>query len=315
MAGWLTMLEVHAAPCELVAPTIAGLNFPENAQYVPGPYTISADITDNVAVDSAKVFYRVNNGPWVDTVMVNTSGTTWDVTIPDTAIAVGDTVEYYLMAWDVSCPNSIREPQLSNYRFWRDDAPPAYCGSVIAGNPPIFPLIIQSFPWQEDFESSGWVVGTGSGTFGTTHRGGIADYWTWSPDENTTGYAWSVRSGSTGSFPTSGPDGDHTTGGGQYVFTEADQTGTNSQLVTPCIDLTSLIAPKMSFWFHMYGSDIGTLRVDVLDSAGASMGTPYTWSNNVNRIDGQQQNSSAAAWQKAEFALKPANDTAFSMVL
>jgi hypothetical protein len=78
---------------------------------------------------------------------------------------------------------------------------------------------------------------------------------------------WRVNNGST---PTnnSGPDTDHTTGGGagKYIYLEASTCATNEAvLLSPCIDLTSGIAnPMLYFWYHMFGSAMGELHVDII---------------------------------------------------
>ena len=94
--------------------------------------------------------------------------------------------------------------------------------------------------------SSGW-INVSNGTF---------DDIDWRTDNN-------------GTFSSNtGPPSDHTTGSssGNYLYTEASG-GCNYQwasLITPCFDLTSATLPQASFWYHMMGTDIGELHVDVL---------------------------------------------------
>ena len=69
------------------------------------------------------------------------------------------------------------------------------------------------------------------------------------PNENTIGFAWSVRSGATGSNFT-GPDGDaSTSGNGKYVYTEADQGSKNDKahMITPCLDLGAYSCALLEF--------------------------------------------------------------------
>jgi hypothetical protein len=65
-----------------------------------------------------------------------------------------------------------------------------------------------------------------------------------------------------------GPDVDHNPGNtvGRYMYTEASGgcTFREALLLTPCIDLTNNIAPQFSFWYHMFGDDMGELHVDIL---------------------------------------------------
>jgi PKD repeat protein len=77
---------------------------------------------------------------------------------------------------------------------------------------------------------------------------------------------WRVDAGGTPSSAT-GPSGDHTTGSGNYLYLEASAgcEGQWASLVSPCIDLTGVSAPTLSYWYHMYGGDMGELHVDLFD--------------------------------------------------
>jgi hypothetical protein len=71
----------------------------------------------------------------------------------------------------------------------------------------------------------------------------------------------------TGTTPTgnTGPLGDHTTGSGKYVYGEASYgaTGSIAYSQSPCMNITNLTAPQLEFWYHMYGSNIGTFTVQM----------------------------------------------------
>jgi len=65
-----------------------------------------------------------------------------------------------------------------------------------------------------------------------------------------------------------GPSVDHTTGtaAGKYLYTEAsggcvDQT---ALLQSGCIDLSGMNSPELSFWYHLYGANMGGLHFDLL---------------------------------------------------
>lgn len=91
---------------------------------------------------------------------------------------------------------------------------------------------------------------------------------------NTDDTDWRPWSGPTPTIFT-GPDGDHTTGSGMYMYLEAGPaTWTDTietVLVSPCFDLAGVVDPVLSFWYHMrLGSPTGhspavsdTLAVDV----------------------------------------------------
>ncbi len=123
---------------------------------------------------------------------------------------------------------------------------------------------INSFPYSESFEGSVgvWVQETS--------------------DDND----WIVNSGTTPSSST-GPSS--ATEGSNYIFTEASSNGTGfpnkvARLTSPCINLSNQSNPELSFEYHMYGSDMGTLAVRASIDDGATWTT--VWS-----LSGDQGNS------------------------
>jgi hypothetical protein len=146
---------------------------------------------------------------------------------------------------------------------------------------------ISTFPYTQNFDS--WT--TYSPPFGCTPDGSIALGTCWL---NQTGddLDWLVRSGSTGSSGT-GPSSDHTTGSGNYIYTEA--SGCNSStgaVLSPEFDFTGVF-PKLSFWYHMWGGQMGTLSVQASTDGGS------TWSADLWSLAGDQGN----AWIEANIGL------------
>jgi hypothetical protein len=145
-------------------------------------------------------------------------------------------------------------------------------------------------PVLEDFE-----------TFSTTPAPGVLNNgWTVVPF-NASSYTWTVYSGSTPSSST-GPNGDHTTGNGIYLYTEASNGSYGDQtiLTSPCIDMSNLHDTAMiTFWYHMYGSDVNNLSIEYLNNNG-------DWVS-LGSISGQQQSSSSDDW-KMWVGYVPAND-------
>ena len=58
-----------------------------------------------------------------------------------------------------------------------------------------------------------------------------------------------------------GPIGDHTTGMGTYLYTEASSSGDTAILQSNCFNLSGATTPMLSFYYHMYGADMGNLYI------------------------------------------------------
>ena len=81
-----------------------------------GPYTISAEVTDELsAVASVDLFYRTTIGDFTEVAMTNTAGDTYEATIP--ALALGEAAEYYIYAADASANEDVTD----TYLFWPID--------------------------------------------------------------------------------------------------------------------------------------------------------------------------------------------------
>lgn len=134
---------------------------------------------------------------------------------------------------------------------------------------------VLSAPFVEDFETG--IVATP----GTPPAG-----WTQSPPS---GYTWYVESDGTTNSTGTGPLDDHTPGGSIYMYTEASSGGTGdiTELTSPCLDLSAVSVPKLRYWYHMFGSDMGTLLVDVISNSGRTT---------IDTISGQQQANETDPW-------------------
>ena len=66
-------------------------------------------------------------------------------------------------------------------------------------------------------------------------------------------------------------------------------TNTNQTafLTSPCLDMSRLVNPSLTFWYHMYGSDINTLYIESNASGNWQI---------IDSIVGQQQNSTISPW-------------------
>ena len=117
--------------------------------------------------------------------------------------------------------------------------------------------------------------------------------WFGTPLASSFDYRWEVEQGTTPSGNT-GPSGDHTTGSGNYAAIEASNgsSGDVAYLEMPCVQFTGATPlADISFWYHMYGSDMGTLELEV-NPGGA--GWTSIWS-----LTGQQQSASSDPWIQA----------------
>jgi hypothetical protein len=112
---------------------------------------------------------------------------------------------------------------------------------------------------------------------------------------------WVVRQGTTpnGGFGQTGPAGDHTTGNGYYLYTEASSCyNKDAWLVSPVFNFTSLSNPRLEFYYFMLGSGTGSINVQISTNGGS------TWSTtNLFNKTGQQQSSQSAAWAHADISL------------
>jgi hypothetical protein len=133
--------------------------------------------------------------------------------------------------------------------------------------------------------------------FGSAAAG---DFGLW---ENTRAVAdnrnWTLLKGATASTWT-GPDFDHTTGDGYYVYFETSMPvvkGDVAILDGPCLDLSDMVNPELTFWYHMYGivdgkSGMGTLEFQVSSNGCLSWDTLFSLSGNQGNL-----------WQYAEVDL------------
>ena len=99
---------------------------------------------------------------------------------------------------------------------------------------------------------------------------------TWMLDLSNT-VDWTNRSGGTPSFNT-GPSSAYD--GSYYMYTEASGSGSNSDAIMyiPCVDPNQWSQLSLAFAYHMYGSAMGTLSIDVSPDSGATWIEEWTLS-------------------------------------
>ena len=127
--------------------------------------------------------------------------------------------------------------------------------------------VISTFPYAQSWES-----GTG--------------LWMQSGSDQ---FDWTLHTGSTASAAT-GPSGAHD--GTYYMYTETSSPRLNGDEahLEATFNFTALQNPELSFYYHMYGSTMGSLHVDVYDGV---------WNNDIWLASGQLQTIETAPFEQA----------------
>ncbi|NBG65089.1 T9SS type A sorting domain-containing protein [Acidiluteibacter ferrifornacis] len=205
---------------------------------VPNPgQTVSFDIKNNsnLIIHDIPLAYTLNNGTIIrDTI----SG----------PLAIQATYSYTL-------PQSVSF--LNNYnnqlKFWVE-----HHLDSIPTNDTLYQTIttnslITQLPYFENFDSF---------TMGAKEMYNFG----WENNLNLDLHNWWIHSDTTPTALT-GPAGDHTSGNGKYFYIQSDgYKNTYSMLMSPCIDLTNALTPNLEFWYNMNGTDVGKLRVDLMNN-------------------------------------------------
>ena len=120
----------------------------------------------------------------------------------------------------------------------------------------------------------------------TSGQTGVLDnIWTGSPATGF-GYMWETANSSLSS--STGPSGDHLTGNGIYLVTDnSHSTGEEAKLTSACFSVNGMNSPGLRFWYHMFGSDIGRLNIEIYSNGSWDL---------VDSIIGQVQTSKTDLW-------------------
>ena len=134
--------------------------------------------------------------------------------------------------------------------------------SIVFTSASIDAQVVNTFPFNEDFES--WTLCSSTAgsacALPTPWLNELGDDIDWTTDNNGT------SSSPTG--PTANGGADHTTGvaGGKYLYTESSSPANPNKVANldgPWFDFTGLTAPRINYWYHMFGTSMGTMTLQV----------------------------------------------------
>ena len=220
-------------------------------------------------------FYSVDGGPPVMETLSNTIDPTTSYTHAFTqTVDLSAQSTYSFDAWVAMAGDSTS------------------CNDSITNHQVINSVPISTYPFLHDFESNSLCNGAPCGVTCV-----ISGDWS-NDDSGDDDIDWITDEGGTPNIG-SGPMVDVTfgTGIGNYMYTEA--TFCNNQtanLISKCIDVTALTYPYLEFWYHMFGSDMGSMFVDVY-SGGMWM--------QIDAIVGEQQPVQSDPWILRSIDLSP----------
>ncbi len=139
---------------------------------------------------------------------------------------------------------------------------------------------ITTYPYTEGFETQA----QGPTTYNPTYT--FTNGWTNVTGDNSN---WSVDVGGTPSTAT-GPSVDHTLGtaAGKYVYFETSGGVTGNVCIarSPVFNWASLAAPRITFWYHMFGATMGSMHLDLTETMnaaadGSNTGATFTSATSV----------------------------------
>ncbi len=147
-----------------------------------------------------------------------------------------------------------------------------------------FNPIVTTFPYIQSF------VGQATGPGSRTNVLG----WNVNPDN---GFVWRWFAFNGNYTTNSGPGFDKTTGvagSGNYMVTYGAGAGPDAIIASPCFDFTNVAAPRLAYWYHMFGSNIGTLYVEAERNGNWIV---------IDSIVGQQQLAKFDPWARRVVSL------------
>ena len=222
----------------------------------------TALFADSIGADSALLF-------WTD----NASATQWQIEWDTTGFTQG-TGNLVITGNNPYVLTGLTP--VSTYDFYVR----AICGAMDTSAwaiPASFTTACAAFtaPWTDDVEAH-------------TPTTNLTSSLCWTATANNTGNDWNIDGA--GSTPSTGTGPASANSGTNYFYFEASggTAGNEAYLVSPSVDVSALTAPRLTFFYHMWGDNRGVMAdlfVEVFD------GTRFVL---VDSIIGQQQTSQAA---------------------
>jgi|CXWL01.1.fsa_nt_gi subtilisin family serine protease len=168
------------------------------------------------------------------------------------------------------------------------------CSGFICPQPCPCGSPVNSFPYSQNFETEALCGTTCAAVCNLV--GGWTNLTDGSDETN-----WTSDAGGTPSTPT-GPsiDANQGTAAGKYLYVEASSPCFNRTaiLLSPCFDISALSNPSFEFSYHMCGTDMGSLHVEV------STDNCLSWTTAMSLV-GPQQPAEASPWLTGNVDLNP----------
>lgn len=222
-----------------------------------------------------------NLGTQIDSYDIQLSGNTFAASILQNGIPISNTAnvnpgDSTFFNVEVTIPGTAAIGQIDNFNVLVTSVGDPTTTKTVTADVTAFATCVNAFPLNENFDAF-------TAPLTLTPQG-----WENATDDQ---MDWTVDANGTSSANT-GPSGDHTTGTGNYLYTETSGfTNLTAHLLSPCLDLSFLTVPQVRFWYHMYGATMGSLHIDVFDFATGN------WTLDVSApLVGQQQTANNDPW-------------------
>ncbi|MEO0471705.1 MAG: PKD domain-containing protein [Bacteroidota bacterium] len=227
---------------QLISPTNSALSSCETNDI---PVTMIVKNSGTIAQSNIPIFYQVNNDPVVsDTFPGNLAPNGQSGFTFDQLLTLSQAGVYEVKTWT---------------GLLNDEA--AFNDTAVSRVEVLNSSVI-SLPYTEDFET---LTNCSTESNCGLEECELTNGWVNLTNGFVDDIDWRVNKGSTPSNST-GPPADHKPGNddGKYLYLEASGgcIGEEAIVWTPCIDLTNTLSPEMSFWYHFFGNNTGTLVIE-----------------------------------------------------